>query len=416
MSDQPMVTRTIAQYEEFVNPALAKLFRIMGLSTLECRAKGVYIYDSAGEKYLDCLGGYGVFSLGHANDEIIDAVKEQLTYMPMSGKILLNDKMAQLSAKLAEILPGLKYSFIVNSGAEAVEGALKLARIHTGKSKIIAMHNAFHGKTLGALSATGRKLFREPFTPLVPGFCHIDFDDISALEEVIDEETAAVILEPIQGEGGIIVPKSGYISKVRALCDRYGALLICDEVQTGLGRTGRMFAVDYDGVVPDIMVLAKALGGGVMPIGAFCAKEEVWDKYRENPLLHTSTFGGNQLSCVAAITAINILLRDYEEFAVEEKGNLFLKGLKKIQDSHPRLIEAVRGRGLMLGIVLRNEGIGGFVMAECIKRHILIAYTLNNPRVIRLEPPFIITHAMIEDVLANLAEIFQLADSVFGEE
>ena len=415
MPNRAIVSSTMKQYEDFVNPALAKLFKIMGLSAVEWHAKGVYIVDSAGEKYLDCLGGYGVFSLGHRNEEIIQAVKRQLDYIPMSGKILLNDKMAMLSKKIAQLLPGLQYSFIVNSGAEAVEGALKLARIHTGRTKIIAMENSFHGKTFGALSATGRKVFRDPFSPLVPDFCHVEFNNIAALESALDPNTAAVILEPIQGEGGIIVPDAGYISKVKALCDQNKTLLICDEVQTGLGRTGKMFAVEYDEVLPDIMVLAKALGGGVMPIGAFCAKAKIWDKYVENPFLHTSTFGGNQLACAAAITTIEILQRDYKYLAVAEKGKFFIDGLRKIQTLYPNLIETVRGKGLMIGIALKHEGIGGFVMSECIKQHILIAYTLNNPKVIRIEPPFLITFSLIQKVLDSLEEIFHMANSIFEE-
>lgn len=415
MPNEDLAAKTAAQYEAFINPALTRLFRIMGLSAVEWRAKGAYIYDADGKKYLDFLGGYGVFSLGHAHGEVISAVKRQLDYMPMSGKILLNDKLAHLSAKLAELLPELPCSFIVNSGAEAVEGALKLARIHTGKHKIIAMKNSFHGKTFGALSATGRELFRAPFAPLLPGFSHVAFGDAAALARVMDEDTAAVILEPIQGEGGIIEPAPGYIKKVRTLCDERGVLMICDEVQTGLGRTGKMFAVEHEGIMPDIMVLAKALGGGVMPVGAFCARAEVWDKYRENPFLHTTTFGGNQLASAAAAAAIEVLQREYPSLAVAQKGKIFLTGLKKLQRSYPHFIKEARGKGLMLGLALKSEGVGGFVMAECIKRRILVAYTLNNPEVIRLEPPFVVTETMIAYVLAQLEEIFRAAEIFFGE-
>lgn len=410
-----MEMHTLKRYEQYVNPALVRIFHLMGLTAVESHSAGMYIFDQNGQAYLDCLGGYGVFGLGHSHPEVLQAVKDQLNRMALSGKILLNDKMAELCELLAMIMPGMQYSFVVNSGTEAVEGALKLARIYTGKTKIIAMNNAFHGKTFGALSATGRDLFRHPFEPLVPGFCHVEFDDISALEKLIDKDTAAVIIEPVQGEGGIIVPQAGYLKAVQELCQDNKALLICDEVQTGFGRTGKMFAVEYDGIMPDIMITAKALGGGIMPIGAFSAKPEVWEPYLKYPFIHTSTFGGNPLACAAGVAAIKVLQRDYEKFFVAKKGEIFIEGLRLLQAQHPQLIEAVRGRGLMIGIALTTEAIGAFLMAACIDQHILIAYTLNNPRVIRLEPPFLISEIEIERVLAVFSRSLAQAENIFKE-
>lgn len=415
MEQETTVEQTMRQYEQYVNPALARLFRFMGLSAVEQRAEGVYIYDTRGEKYLDCLGGYGVFSLGHSNAEVIAAVKGQLDAMPLSGKILFNEKLAELSQLLADIVPGIQYSFIVNSGTEAVEGALKLSRIHTGRTKMIAMQNAFHGKTLGALSATGRKMFRDPFKPLLSGFVHVPFNDVESLRQVIDEDTATVIIEPIQGEGGIIVPTEGYLPELRKLCDQNGSLLIFDEVQTGLGRTGKMFASQFENVVPDITVTAKALGGGVMPIGAFSARKQIWDKYIESPFLHTSTFGGNPLACTAAITAIRILQRDYATFEVLKKGEYLMNKLYELKELHPNLIHAVRGRGLMVGVETIKEGVGGFLMAECIKRHIIVAYTLNNPKVLRLEPPFIISYEMLDEVISAFTAALEKAQTMVDD-
>jgi putrescine aminotransferase len=416
MDKKELIQLTINRYETNVNPAMAKLFRLMGLATVEWYSKGMYVFDVNGNKYIDCLGGYGVFSLGHRNSAVLEAVKKQLEYMPLSSKIFLNDKLAELSSSLADILPGdIKYSFFVNSGAEAVEGALKLARLHTGKTKIISMVNAFHGKTFGALSATGRELFRKPFQPLVPDFVHVKYGDSLAVEHEIDENTAAVIIEPIQGEGGVIVPPDDYLPELRILCDKNDVLLICDEVQTGLGRTGKLFAVDYYNVVPDIIVLAKALGGGVMPIGAFCAKEEVWSKYIESPLLHTSTFGGNQLACVAAIETIKILQNEYDTYKVFEKGNYFIEKLIELKNQYPKVIKDVRGRGLIIGIEMTNESLGGFLMAECIKKHIIIAYTLNNPKVIRFEPPFIITYEIIDYIIEILICIIERANDLVDD-
>ena len=395
-----MVSQTIEKYEHFINPALAKLFRFMGLSTVEWEAEGSIIKDIDGKEYIDCLGGYGVFSLGHRHPKVVEAVKAQLDRMPLSSKVLFNQPMADLCSLLADITPGdLQYSFIGNSGAEAVEGALKLARIHTKRPKVIATVNSFHGKTFGALSATGRDLFREPFFPLMSGFEHVPFNDIAALEKKIDSDTAAVIIEPIQGEGGIIVPDPSYLSSVRALCDKYSALLICDEVQTGLGRTGKMFAVEHYNVIPDIITTAKALGGGIMPIGAFTAKAHIWEQYISSPFLHTSTFGGNPPACAAAIAAIRVIQDEQLVNLATENGAYFIGKLQNIQQNYPQVIKSVRGKGLMIGIELTKEGIGGFLMSEFINNGVLVAYTLNNPKVIRIEPPLVITHSLIDQVV-----------------
>ena len=416
MTKENIISETIDKYENFVNPAMAKLFRFMGLSTVEWEAEGSIIRDINGKEYIDCLGGYGVFSLGHRHPRVVEAVKKQLDLMPLSSKVLFNKPMADLCALLAEVSPGnLQYSFIVNSGTEAVEGALKLARIHTGRTKIISTINSFHGKTLGALSATGRDLFRDPFKPLLNGFEHVPFNDIAALKEVIDTETAAVIIEPIQGEGGIIVPFDDYLPAVRKLCDEYGVLLICDEVQTGLGRTGKMFAVDHYNVVPDILTTAKALGGGVMPIGAFTATADIWEKYITSPFLHSSTFGGNPLACAAAIEAIHVL---QDENIVERSatmGAYFLAELIKLQQAFPDVIQEVRGKGLMIGIELTKEGIGGLIMSEMIGKGILVAYTLNNPKVIRIEPPLIISRELVDVVMKALAETVELAHDIIED-
>ncbi|MBP2654961.1 MAG: Acetylornithine/succinyldiaminopimelate aminotransferase [Firmicutes bacterium] len=405
-----LVSETLDKYEKYVNPSLARLFRFMGLATVEWQADGSIIRDIDGKEYIDCLGGYGVFSLGHRHPKVVEAVKRQLELMPLSSKVLLDKPMADLAELLAEITPGdLTYSFIVNSGAEAVEGALKLARVHTGRAKVVSAINSFHGKTFGALSATGRDLFREPFQPLLSGFTHIPYGNVEALEMAVDADTAAIILEPIQGEGGIIVPPDEYLPAARAIASHYGAMLICDEVQTGLGRTGKMFAVDYSAVVPDIITTAKALGGGVMPVGAFTARPEVWQKYIDAPFLHTSTFGGNPLACAAAIAAIQVV-RD-EELAerAAESGAYLIGALKQLAKAYPEVISEVRGRGLMIGMDLTKEGTGGFLMAELINHGILVAYTLNNPKVIRIEPPLAIEQELVDKVIAAFTDAIKLA-------
>jgi putrescine aminotransferase len=309
----------------------------------------------------------------------------------------------------------LQYSFLCNSGTEAVEGALKLARVHTGRSEFVAATDAFHGKTLGALSVTGRAVFREPFMPLLSEVTHVPFGDIHQMTEAVSARTAAVIVEPIQGEGGIIVPPDDYLSKLRELCDKEGALLILDEVQTGLGRTGRMFACEHYGVVPDIMTIAKALGGGVMPIGAFIARPKIWDKYSISPFLHTSTFGGGPLACAAAKAAIEVIISENLAERAAESGAYLQEKLQDLAQSYPAVIADIRGKGLMLGVELTKEGVGGFLMAELISRGILAAYTLNNPLVIRIEPPLNISRQSLDKVLQSFAAAVSMAQDIIDD-
>ena len=410
------VEETIEKYEKYLNPAVARLFRFMGLASVETKAEGWIITDSDGRKFIDCLGGYGMFCLGHRHPKVVEAVKGALDSIPMCGEILFNRPMADLAERLAEITPGnLQYSFFVNSGTEAVEGALKIARLATGRKKYIAAKNAFHGKTYGSLTATGRDLFRKPFEPLLQNFTHVDFGNIEALEAAIDTETAAFILEPIQGEGGIIVPPDGYLAAVRALCDKYGVLMIADEVQTGIGRTGKWFGVDHEGVTPDIMALAKALGGGIMPIGSFTATPEVWAGLIESPFLHTSTFGGNQMACVAGLATLKVI----EEEDLLNRGALagayLKKGLEEVQKDYPLVIKDVRGRGMMLGIELTKEGAGGMLMSLMIDSNILVAYTLNNPKVIRMEPSLTMPIEVIDQVLTAFRNAIQQTNAVIEE-
>ena len=394
------VDETIEKYRNFINPGLATLMDFVGFHGVEVRAEGVHVWDSAGVEYLDFLGGYGVFSLGHSHPRVVQAVQRQLLEMPLSSRVLFNRPQAELAEKLASITPGrLQFTFFCNSGTEAVEGALKLARLSTGKTGIIGTVGGFHGKTYGGLSASGREVYRAPFAPLLPEFCHVAYDDVDAVAAAITPETAAVIVEPVQGENGVIVPHDDYLPALRRLCDDEGILLILDEVQTGFGRTGAMFAAEIFGVEPDIMTMAKALGGGVMPIGAFSATPEVWKAFEPNPLLHSSTFGGNQLACVAALAAIEATLEEHLPQRAAELGTMLLSGLGAVADKYPGVITEVRGKGLLVGVEFRERDIAALVIAGFAQQHILAAYTLNNPCVIRFEPPLIITREQVARVL-----------------
>jgi len=404
MDADALFADVVDKYSKHVNPYLAKLLQFAGFG-VEMRGEGCYIYDQDGKQYLDCLGSYGCFSLGHRHPVVVAAVKDQLDNLALSGKAFFSKQGADLAAKLAEITPaGLDYVFYCNSGAEAVEAALKFAKGATGKSKIVSTVNSFHGKTLGALSTTGKEKYRKPFEPLLPGVVFVPFGDAEAAAREIDSDTACMIVEPIQGEGGIIIPPPGYLKALREACDRTGALLIIDEVQTLLGRTGKWFGSDHDGVSGDLMPMAKALGGGVMPIGAVMGTADIWEKiYGNNPLSHTSTFGGNPLACSAALATIKVM---EDEGLVERSakmGEIMKQGLAGVAAKHSDLVKEVRGKGLMIGVEFQMDEVGELVVAQMLKRGMCAAYTLNNPRVLRFEPPLIID----ENQIAFAVETFE---------
>jgi putrescine aminotransferase len=419
----------VENYREYVNPGLASLITLMSMDRDYIRASGVYVWDKDGNRYLDFLGGYGALNLGHNPPEVINGI-DQIKEMPNILKTNPSKMAGALAYNLAQVTPGdLRNTFFCNSGAEAVEGALKTARIYTGKKGLISCEGSFHGKTFGALSVTGRTKYQEPFKPLLPGCYRVPFGDLEALEDELSKgDVAAFIVEPIQGEGGVIVPPEGYLKSAKELCNKYGALLIVDEIQTGLGRTGYMFACEHEQVEPDIMCLAKSLGGGVMPIGAFITTKEVWNKAyggAERCLLHTSTFGENTWAVTAGVAAINSIIELDLPKKAKENGDYFIDKLNKIREKN-KMIKEVRGRGLLIGIEfdqpakgildkisqgalnkLASEYTGAMVAGELLNKYkIITAYTLNNPNVIRLEPPLIVNKEQIDYVISSIDEIF----------
>ncbi|MCC6351758.1 MAG: aspartate aminotransferase family protein [Fimbriimonadaceae bacterium] len=400
MNPDALAQRVHEDYARFLNPWLGKLMAFAGFG-VEASASGCLITDHEGREFIDCLGGYGVFSLGHRHPKVVEAVKKQLDLMPLSGKAFFSEPQSVLARKLAEIAPGdLQYTFFSNSGTEAAEAALKFSKAATGRAKVVSTVGGYHGKTIGSLSATGREKYRTSFEPLMPGVEFIAYGDAQAATEAIDESTACMIVEPIQGEGGIVVPPAGYLRDLQSVCRKKGALLVFDEVQSGLGRTGKMFGCEHDGVAPDLMTLAKSLGGGVMPIGATMGTEEVWEKvFSKNPLLHTSTFGGNPVACAAGIAALEVIEEEGLCEAAQVQGAKLKAGLESVRRSHPDWITEVRGIGLMLGVEFSMDEVGELTVAQMMKRGVCAAYTLNNPRVIRFEPPLIIQDSMIEQAV-----------------
>jgi putrescine aminotransferase len=401
-SAQALYEETYENYRQYVNPPLARVMKVSG-SPVEVRAHGCTIWDHNGKTYLDFAGGYGVFTLGHSHPKVIAAVKEQMESMSLSGKTMFNVMLGRASKRLAELAPGdLQISFFANSGTEAVEGAIKLARAATKRHKIVATRDAYHGKTLGALSASGRDYFKDAYAPLLQDVQHIEYGSTEGLEDAL-RNAAAFVVEPVQGEGGVNVPPAGYLRAVREICDRTGALFIADEVQTGLGRCGMLFGCNRDGVVPDVMALAKGLSGGIVPVGAYIARPTAWNAaYAKHPVMHTSTFGGNELACAAALAAMDVLVEENLVENARERGEQLLNGARELAAKYPAVIKEARGLGLLVGVELTNEGYGGWIIPEMVKQGVTAAWTLNMQRVIRLEPPLVVTEKEVDRALAVL--------------
>lgn len=362
---------------------------------IEC-GKGCYVFDKSGKKYLDLVGGLATCSIGHGNKNVAKSVCEQSKKLLNATNLYYTEPQVILAKKLVE-MSGLGKCFFCNSGAEANEAAIKLARKYTGKTDIISTKNAFHGRTLGALSATWKEKFRKKFEPVVPGFVFVDYNDIKSVGGAITGKTAAVIVEPIQGESGIIAPASDYLVKLKKLCEDKNILLIIDEVQTGNGRTGKFFAYQHDNITPDIVTLAKGLANGI-PIGVAIAKKGVdFDKSD-----HGSTFGGNSLSCAAANATIDFILEKKLMENASKQGNYFMKKLNELKKNHS-IIKEVRGKGLIIGVELNSEGKG--IVSKCMEKGLLINCASDN--VLRFLPPLIITKKEIGNAIKILSSVLE---------
>jgi LysW-gamma-L-lysine/LysW-L-ornithine aminotransferase len=364
------------------------------------RGKGALVWDINGKEYVDCSTSYGVALLGHCHPKVVAAIQTQAEQLITCHGAYYNDKRAEFIQKLVAITPkGLDKAFLSNSGAESVECAIKLARKFTGKPEIIALMGAFHGKTMGALSATWDKKYREPFMPLIPEVKHVAPDNADKIREAITEKTAAIIMEPIRGEGGVRVPPDGYLQEVREICNNRHVLLIFDEVQTSFGRTGKLFGCENWGVTPDIMCLAKPFAGG-LPIGITVAKENIMSAFKVGE--HSTTFSGSPLVCAAGSAAIDSLVEDKLAEHAEKMGKYFKAGLLNLQEKH-RIVKEVRGLGLMLGMELRYDVLN--VILKAVNRGVLV---LDAGRtVVRLLPPLVIIKQQIDRALTVLDEVLE---------
>jgi len=358
------------------------------------RGQGASLFDADGVEYLDCSSGHGVANLGHAHPKIAEALYRQASTLITLFESFPNDQRAMLMEKITALVPGLDRVFFCNSGTESVEAAFKFARISTGRKNIVAAMRAFHGRTYGSLSATFNKKYREGFEPLVPGFSHVAYNNVEALDKAVKEETAAVILEVVQGEGGVYPASAEYIQAARRICDERGALLIVDEIQTGFGRTGRMFAIQHFGVTPDLLTCAKSIAGGV-PMGAVLIGKKIKNL---TPGVHGSTFGGNPLSCAAANAALDVILGEDLPGQAAAKGAYLLEKLKKIESPN---IRDIRGLGLMVGIEMKQK-VTPYI--KILQEKKIIALNAGMT-VIRLLPPLVISYEQIDHLVDVLTEV-----------
>jgi putrescine aminotransferase len=378
----------------------------------EWRGNGVYYYDVFGNEFIDCLGGYGALDLGWSHPEVIEAVRAQAGKSGIPTQELMDPLRGVLANLLSQIAPGdIDHAFFVNSGTETIEGALKIARLYTGKHNFISTLAGFHGKTLGSLSVIGKKDYRKDLQPYGGQTFYVPFGDAASLEKQLEIcaavgiDIAAFIAEPIQGEAGAVVPPDDYWPAVRAICDRFEILLIADEVQTGIGRTGKLWGVDHWNVVPDILCVAKSLGGGVMPIGTFMGNGRIWKSFEEpNPFIHTTTTGGNPMACAAAIAAIMITLRDDLPARAAENGAYFIEKLKDLAGKYPQVYKGITGKGLLIGQHFTDPELGYKVAAGLFKRKVLVAGTLISANTVRFEPPLVIERKQIDEVLNRLED------------
>jgi acetylornithine/LysW-gamma-L-lysine aminotransferase len=364
------------------------------------RGKGALVWDINGNEYIDCTGSYGVAVVGHCHPKVVEAVQRQVETLIACHASFYNDTRSELLKKIIGLAPeGLDKVFLCNSGAESVECAIKLARKYSGKPEIVALMGAFHGKTMGALSATWKKKYRAPFMPLVPGFKHVPPNNLEKMRAAITDKTAAVLVEPVRGEGGVLVPSDDFLPGLREICDEKGVLLIFDEVQTGFGRTGKVFACEHWNVAPDIMCLAKSVAGGI-PMGATFAREEVMSAFQRGE--HSSTFSGNPLVCAAASAAIDVLVEERLPERAATLGGYFKGKLEGLAEKY-RIVREVRGLGLMLGMEMRFDVYN--MLVGCMERGVLVLDAGRN--VLRFLPPLVIEKGQIDRVVEVLDEVME---------
>jgi putrescine aminotransferase len=412
---QAFIAETVESYERYYNRGFITYRKSVTeagqFAALEWSGKGSTLCDLLGREYIDCLGGYGIFSAGVNHPKVMKAVTDQIQRMALNSQELLEPWRAALARVLAEVTPGdLQNSFFINNGTDAIEGAIKLTRLYTHRSTFISTLGGFHGKTLGSLSLMGKASFREPFQSGLQDVRFVPYGDADALDaefrrcDAVGVQIAGVVLEPVQGEAGGIVPPDEYLPRARELCTRYGALLIADEIQTGMGRTGKLWGVDHWNVVPDIMCVGKSIGGGVMPLSAFISTAKIWEVMIPNPIIHSTTFGGNPLACAAGLAAIQVTLEEDLPGQAATKGEFLLRELNCLRQQYPQVLKEVHGKGLLIGMEFPVQEVGWKVASGLFQRGVLVAGTYSKAQVIRVEPALGIPLELLQEMLNRLED------------
>ena len=413
-----LIAETVESYEKYYNRGFIGYRKSVTeagqFAALEWSGEGSLLRDLLGREYIDCLGGFGIFSAGVNHPKVVKAVTDQMQRMALNSQELLEPWRAALARVLAEVTPGdLQNSFFINNGTDAIEGAIKLTRLYTKRNTFISAIGGFHGKSMGSLSLMGKASFREPFQSGLQDVRFVPYGDADALEhefhrcEAVGVQIAGVVLEPIQGEAGGVVPPPDFFPRAREICTRYGALLIADEIQTGMGRTGKLWGVDHWNVVPDIMCVGKSIGGGVMPLSAFISTAAIWEVMVPNPIIHSTTFGGNPLACAAGLAAIQVTLEEDLPGQAAAKGEFLLRELGCLRDKYPQVLKGTQGKGLLIGMEFPVQEIGWQVASGLFKRGVLVAGTYSKAQVIRIEPALGIPMELLQEMLNRLEDTFR---------
>jgi putrescine aminotransferase len=415
---EAFITETVESYERHVNRGFLTYRKSVTqagqFAAVEWSGEGSILRDLLGREYIDALGGYGIFSAGINHPKIVKAVQDQMGRMALNSQELLEPWRAGLARLLAAVTPGeLGCCFFINNGTDAIEGAIKLARLYTGRNTFISTLGGFHGKSMGSLSLMGKASFRIPFQGGLQDVRFVPYGDADALDremcvlEAVGMLPAAFVVEPVQGEAGGVVPPADYLPRAREICTRHGTLLIADEIQTGMGRTGKLWGVDHTNVAPDIMCLGKAIGGGVMPLSAFISTPKIWEVMIPNPIIHSTTFGGNPIACAAGIAAITVTLEEDLPGQAAMKGEFLLKELGGLMQRYPQVLTDVHGLGLLIGMEFPTDEIGYACAAGLFKRGVLVAGTYSKARTIRIEPPLGISMELLKEILNRLEDTFK---------
>lgn len=404
--------KIIETFANHVSYGKARVFTSFDMDFVFGKREGVRVWDvETGKELINCHSNGGVFNLGHRNPEIISTLVEALNELDIGNHHLISEQRALLAQKLAELSPGLDYTAFGVGGGEAVDLAIKIARAYTGRYKIISAKGGYHGHTGFAL-ATGDEKYRKPFGPLAPGFIQVPFDNPEALESAVDNDTAAVIFETVPATLGIYVPRNDFYQKVREICDRKGALLIIDEVQTGLGRTGKLWGIEHFGVQPDIMVIGKGLSGGIYPMSATCFKKKLERVFHDDPFIHVSTFGGAEIGCPVAMKVLEISSSPEFLEHVNKMAGFFANALTELKRRFPDIIISVRQLGMMMGIKMANENWGLIMSRACYEAGLLCIYANNDTSVLQFLPPLIIKKNEAEETIERLQRAFEIAQRI----